>query len=180
MQDLLRSAHVSSFLRELRDDRSEEGGPGKTAFGQVLAKALANPVGGLDGMRVLQALTEDPSAKRAFDLFTDRRAAVVATPEYSSLKTDELVRPMLDFLELKEATTPPPKRLPAVCWPILLPSEWKSRILTSCYCLPRKTRMAFIGYSRPWVIILTMGTLPEFFSSRARDALSGPSRTLAR
>jgi hypothetical protein len=173
LQDLFRSGDTSRFVRALYEDDANE--HGKSALATLLRGALANPKGGLDGMKLVQAVTDNGDAKEALKKFYDRREALLALPEYQALRTDRLARPMLDFIEQRGSD--PNARAAARRLLDYLAERLERQDLDQLLVLAAKDPNGFYQVMETLGHHIDDGDLPMFFQE-ARDALSDPAQHL--
>jgi hypothetical protein len=174
VQDLFRSRGTSYFMRALHDDPDAKG---KAAFASVLASALNEPQGALNAMRLVQTLTEDPKAKKAYTQFYDRREALTGMPEYQALQTQRVVRPILDFVEQRGSH--PDAHAAARRLLDYLAERLEQQGLDQLLVLAAKDPNSFYQVMETLGHHIDDGDLPDFLQE-ARDALADPARTLAR
>ncbi len=100
IRTLLTSPIASRMARALYEDVDPAG---KSRLVQVLQDALVDPQRGRDALTVLRAVDEDVEARRAWDLFVSRAAALADSEDYKRLRLEEWVRDSLDFIEEKSS-----------------------------------------------------------------------------
>ncbi|MCM2276786.1 MAG: hypothetical protein NDJ89_01765 [Oligoflexia bacterium] len=102
--DILESALTSRVLARAAQALHEAAdSPGKQGFAELARDALSDPARGLDAIGLLRTVMDDSRAAAAWSLFVERARGVTELPEYRRLRTGELLRELLEFLEERSA-----------------------------------------------------------------------------
>ncbi len=86
------------------DGAAGRGGVAREEFAALVRDVIADPARGVQLLDILAAVDRSPGHRQAWDRFVSRADRLAELPEYERLDLDGALRPLLNFLELRNTS----------------------------------------------------------------------------